>query len=224
MNDLIPISDEQAKAIQEAAKFGGISVEAISELCRWGGKVLGTIPQDFLAFVMGDRLRFRRIKNLIGYRDEIEKLLIERAVNVPKEISPSLAEPLLEAAADETDETLRGLWARLIANAMDPKKSGLVRLSLVELLKQFDPVDAVVLQHFTRHSFDIADDAARGTPSVMAISDVASMLKSNSTEVEVSLLRLVKLQCVDQRLISDRHGMRHWAIAPAGRLLLAAVS
>lgn len=220
MNDLIPISDEQAQAIQELAKLGNVSVEAIRELCHWGGKVMGTIPEDFLAFLIGDRLRFRRIKNLIRYREELGG----QTAKEPTPISPSIAEPLFEAAADETDETLRGLWARLIANALNPGKSHLVRRSQIDLLKQFDPLDAVVLQHYARNSSDIADDRAQGTPNVMLISYIASAIGSNSNEVEVSLLRLTKLECLEQRTQSGDLSKRQWSLAAPGRLLLNAVS
>jgi hypothetical protein len=52
-DNLIPISDEQAKAIQEALKT----------LQRFGGFVadtLGTVPQDVIGLLGGDWIKVRR--------------------------------------------------------------------------------------------------------------------------------------------------------------------
>jgi hypothetical protein len=57
-----------------------------------------------------------------------------------------VAIPLIRGAYDETREGLRESCADLIANAMDPARASRVRLSFIETLKKFDPLDALVLQ------------------------------------------------------------------------------
>jgi hypothetical protein len=63
-----------------------------------------------------------------------------------EEISPSIAVPLIEAAADESREELAELWAKLLAAAADPARKGRVRLEFATTLKQMDPLDAKVLE------------------------------------------------------------------------------
>ena len=76
----------------------------------------------------------------------LDKILRRRQVDYPQPVSPSLAVPLLQAAYDESRPELQELWASLIAAAMDPARSGRVRLSFIDTLKQFDPLDALVLR------------------------------------------------------------------------------
>jgi hypothetical protein len=52
-NSLIPISDEQAKAIQEALKV-------LQGLGSFLDKVLGDVPQNLVNYLGGDWLRVRR--------------------------------------------------------------------------------------------------------------------------------------------------------------------
>jgi Abortive infection alpha len=53
--------------------------------------------------------------------------------------------PLLRAAYDEGRPELQDIWAALIAAAMDPERMGRVRISFIDTLKRFDPLDARVL-------------------------------------------------------------------------------
>jgi hypothetical protein len=58
----------------------------------------------------------------------------------------SIAIPLIDAALNEDREGLKQLWAKLLAVAMDSRRATLVRPSLIELLKNLDPLDARILQ------------------------------------------------------------------------------
>jgi hypothetical protein len=69
----------------------------------------------------------------------------DQRITDPEPPSLKLALPILAAAADESHEELQDLWARLLAAAMSPKKSKLIRLRFVEVLKKLDPPDALVL-------------------------------------------------------------------------------
>jgi hypothetical protein len=61
---VIPITDEQAKALAKLADFGTTVVEETGQLARYMGRVLGTAPEDAVGLVIGDPLRFvqRRAK------------------------------------------------------------------------------------------------------------------------------------------------------------------
>jgi hypothetical protein len=63
-------------------------------------------------------------------------------------VSPSLAVPLLRAAANESQEILQEMWAALLAAAMDPEKLDRVRLSFIETVKRLDPPDTLILKKF----------------------------------------------------------------------------
>src|SRR3954470_9613782 len=92
-NNLVPISDEQAKAIQEALK-------ALQGLGGFLRETLGTVPSDVVGLLGGDYLKVRRAENLSKIIDKAKKRL-EHA-DVKTEPPPlSLMLPILVAAADE---------------------------------------------------------------------------------------------------------------------------
>jgi hypothetical protein len=75
-NILIPVSDEHAKAIQEALKtlqgFGGFLRETF-----------GTVLQDVVGLLGGDWLKVRRAENLARILDKARERLRARRVEAP---------------------------------------------------------------------------------------------------------------------------------------------
>ena len=61
----------------------------------------------------------------------MRRILEERGVKELVEPSPSVIAPLLSAAVNEDRDILKSLWARLLANACDPNRQNLVRLSFI---------------------------------------------------------------------------------------------
>jgi hypothetical protein len=102
-------------------------------------------------------------------------------------VSPSIAVPLLRAAADESRPELQALWAMLLAAALDPKKSSLVRRSFIETLSKFEPLDAAVL--WGRHQIP-------GDLQPTARDFLAKRLEVPYPAIVVSLMSLQKLECI----------------------------
>ena len=76
----------------------------------------------------------------------VKRVEVRRNVKRLQAVSLSVAIPMLRGAYDENREQLRELWAALIAAATDPERTGRVRLSFIDVLKQFDPLDALVMR------------------------------------------------------------------------------
>ena len=99
-DSLIPISDEQAKAIQEALKtlrgFGGFLENTF-----------GTVPQDLVGLLGGDWLKVRRAENLARILDKTKERLRARRVETSEAASLSITLPILIAAADESRDELQ---------------------------------------------------------------------------------------------------------------------
>jgi hypothetical protein len=116
-DSLIPISDEQAKAIQEALKT----------LQRFGGFVadtLGTVPQDVIGLLGADWIKVRRAENLQRIWQKFKERQKARNVDASPPASLSVALPILIGAADESRDELQDIWARLLAAAADPSRAG----------------------------------------------------------------------------------------------------
>jgi hypothetical protein len=144
MNSIVPFDDEQSKAIGEVAKLGTSAVEAARDVGGYAVRVLGHLPEDLVGLVIGDRIASARWENAQRLGEAAKDRLRARGVKETAKLSPSLAAPLLDAASDESDEALADLWARLLANAMDPARARFVRQRFIEILKRMDPPDAVV--------------------------------------------------------------------------------
>jgi hypothetical protein len=135
---LIPVSDEQAKAIQEAIK----ALRGVGGFLR---EILGTVPEDLVGYLGGDWLKVRRAENLARILDKMRERLQERNAKT-EQPSISIVLPLLIAAADESRDELQDIWARLLAAAADPTRAKSFRNQFIEVAKQMDPLDAAVLQ------------------------------------------------------------------------------
>src|SRR5579863_1530798 len=62
--EIVPISDEQAKALQEGFKFAGQSLDMVKAVGGYLAAVLGSGPEDLVGLLGGDWLRVRRAVNL----------------------------------------------------------------------------------------------------------------------------------------------------------------
>ena len=123
-NELMrPIDPESAQAIQEAAKLGGKLVDAGSGAAGYVDRVLGRLPDNFVGWAVGDWLAHKRLRRWAALQAETAEILRQRGVAEPfAEVSASIAIPLIQAAVDEDGESLKEMWARLLAAALDPQE------------------------------------------------------------------------------------------------------
>jgi hypothetical protein len=176
-DDLVPISDEQAKLGQEALK-------TLRGIGAFLAKAFGSTPEDLVGYLGGDWVRLRRAENIARMLHRAKTRLEEEGIIEPKPASLSVALPILRGAADEDREELVDLWARLLANAMDPKLNS-VRLRFIEAVKEMDPMDTKILEEMYKMP-------AAG----QAENDLASRLRVSRDEVDVSIQNLRRLGCI----------------------------
>lgn len=131
----------------------------------------------------------------------------ERLNYVTERVSLVIALPLFEAAADENREELQDLWARLLAAAMDPARSGQVRREFIEAVKQPEPIDALVLMELSKNE-----------PRQNPRDTFAAQFKRTSDELEISIRHLAKLD-----LVSESGARSQAALTVTGRTLTGAL-
>lgn len=143
MNDsLVPISDEQAKLGQEALK----TLQGLGGSLK---ETFGTLPQDVVGLLGGDYLKVKRAENLFRMFEKAKKRLEDNHVKRP-DASPSLAIPIMVAAAGEGRDELQEIWAALLAAAAGPSRNRAFRLRFIDIAKQLDPFDVVILTQLAR--------------------------------------------------------------------------
>jgi hypothetical protein len=135
---LIPISDAQAKAIEEALKTLRAGGSALRE-------ILGTVPEDVVALLGGNWLKVKRAENLLRTIAKAQERLKRDGIKA-EPASLSIGLPLLAAAADESRDELQEIWAGLLAAAADPARSKAFRVAFIEAAKGMDPIDALLLK------------------------------------------------------------------------------
>jgi hypothetical protein len=205
---IIPVTDKQAVAITGLSEFGKTVVTEAGQLARYMGRVLGTVPEDAVGLVIGDPLHFVRTAIAKTYDVLLNKLFKDRGVKETQAVSPSLAIPLLRAAYDESRPELQQLWAALIAAAMDPTRSGRVRISFIDVVKQLDPLDALVLRARYMTPGALEPDAARY---------IASTLSVSGDDTYLSFENLRRLGCVD-----TNRGLADFFVTAYGKALIRA--
>ena len=218
MGDLIPISDEQAKAVQEGFKLAGQTLETARDFGGYLAKILGTLPEDLVGLLGADWVRMKRVENITDMAVEAFARLEARGVKEPQPVPLSVALPLLKEAADENREELVDLWARLMAAAMDPARSKKTRQTFIIAIKGMDPLDALV---FSKLSDPMP--SLQGNPAPY----FANLLSVNYSEVELSLLRLIEIGCIrdmDAPLQTVVLSINRIALTPLGRELLRILS
>jgi hypothetical protein len=199
--NIISISDEQAKLGQEALK-------TLRGLGSFVEKALGDTPENLVAYLFGDRLKVRRAESLIRLIEAAKQRLADRGVREPISPSLSIALPLFRGAADEDREELVDLWARLLANAMDPHLNS-VRQWFIDAVKRMDPTDAVVLRYIYEGNFAVVRRGLAETTvnQTIGIENISSAIQRRADDVEVSLRGLETLLFFDT--VND---IRNWYV------------
>lgn len=191
--NLLGVSDAQAEAVKALAGLGTTAITEVGQLARYMGRVLGTAPEDAVGLVLGDPLHFVRTTIARSLDGLVSKIFERRGVKETQPVSPSLAIPLLRAAYDEGRPELQKLWSELIAAAMDPKRSHRVRLSFIDTLKRFDPLDALVLKARYDSPSDLSPNAREY---------LKQKLGAPFDEIQISIDNLEVLRCIFNQRVS----------------------
>jgi hypothetical protein len=193
------------KAIEETAKTTGKVVDLVHD----GFRAVSPTISDAYQYLIGDRLAAARKRNLDAITRQTDRILRERNVTDRSATPEQISIPLLEAAQAESREELRKLWARLLANSMDPSRSENVRPEFINLIQKLEPLDAHMLEYLYTN---------RGTSNNVAKHEVYSVLDSRPTAAVVSVDHLADLKCI--RLVGGGHVI---ALTELGVELMVAV-
>ena len=196
-----------AKAVEETAKAAGTGLEIVHDTGGYLRQVFGELIVNAVGWLIGDWVSQKRYRNVDALFRRTSEILHERDVKEAFELSPNQAMELLTGAQDESRPELAELWARLLANAMDPKLRN-VRHSFIEAVKMMDPPDVLVLVELYKGSL-IAVATNTDDPRRTTIHNLATDIDIRPDDVEVTLRHLQSMGFLDQ---PDRH--LDWFVTP----------
>ena len=197
MSDKLPYEG----AIEETAKTAGKALELVQAAAPAIGEMYG--------FLIGDTIQHARAKRLESMAEKANKRLADRGVTEKAETPERLGIPLLEAAQTESREEMIDLWARLLANAMDPNRIGDVRSEYIEIIKKFEPLDVRIMDYIA------SKNPATDRTSKHQIFELIGCRESAAV---VSVNNLEAIGCV--RLVGGNHFL---ALSELGREIVIAV-
>jgi len=203
--DLIPVSDNQAKAIETVASLVGKVIDSASAAAK------APVVQALIGLAGGNHLIAWNERQCKRLKARTEEILIEDGVKQVEALSPSLAIPLVAAAENETRPELEELWARLLATGMNPQRAREIRVDFIETLKQFDPLDAALLITLSGRP------TVGGSEESMGL--FRRMISEDQDDLIISIRKLERLGCffIPQTI-------NNVVTTPYGRKLVAACS
>ncbi|AXV67616.1 DUF4393 domain-containing protein (plasmid) [Pseudoalteromonas lipolytica] len=140
-------------AVTGLAKAVPVYEDAIQPAAKEIGKALGTVAKTV-------NVALAPVKGLVWGYEQIEEFVSskvsEKLQNTPEEEivtpKPNVAGPALESLRyTGHEESLRELYANLLAASMDSMTSARAHPGFVEILKQITPDEAKLLKLFTHH-------------------------------------------------------------------------
>lgn len=177
---------------------------------KYGGQVLRRVGPiiDKELNIFQQRQVIRELENLRQLQEKFEQIKAARGLP-DEEPSPSIAEPLIEAAASEERSELLDLWAKLLAAAIDPQRKNAVRRQIIDAAKQLEPFDVGLLEAVHGHAFDANTNAK-----------LREKFRVSPEDVEVSIAHLRALQL----MAAPDGGANSPRLSAMGRILMRAVS
>lgn len=197
--------DEEAKAVQEAAKTARKALELAEKAGPFLERVFGPPIEDAVGIV-AERLRYYRLKNWLSVQDKTQVLLDERGVTDLRHVGAPVALPLIEAAAMEEDDSLRERWAALLAAALDPDRPP-VKRSFISIFAQMEAIDVAALDLVYDITFGSMEAFGSGPhPGGIfgcGVRQFAERIRVSHEEAALSLHNLSRLECIDLSVTRD---------------------
>jgi hypothetical protein len=195
---------ELAKADQEQQKTFQAAIDLVRRAGGYLGGVFGPASHE-LSLLFGEQMRFWRFKNAVNILEKSQALIEARGLKPDQVKSLGFGEGLLllEAASLEEDEEVQELWARLMANAVDPSAATKAEKVFVDLLKSISAREAVFLDLMAQieekgHSFKSIESVDAFGSEMTALAE-SKWRKYPADERAVSVQNLVRLRCITAR-------------------------
>lgn len=196
------VISEVAKAEQEQQRTYQIGLDLVRRAGTFLGGVFGPASQE-LGQMFSDQMKFWRFKNAVRILEKTQSIVDERGLKPEQLRRMGFGEGvlLLEAASMEEQETVQDLWARLLANAVDPKSSIRVEKIYIDLLKSLSSREVIFLELLERiekegGAAQLTMDKVYEFRAKMSIVAEERWRRFPAEERAMSIQNLMRLRCV----------------------------
>lgn len=151
------------------------------------------VPAEEAGKILGDYLRYFRVKNLERLHQKHCDIKRKRGLtdDLLRPVPPNVGVPLLEAASLETQEPLQEIWARLLTNATDPNFKEEIRAAFISIIKELSCTDVMLL------NLMMAKFSVPSSEPYYRRSNFAAELGVDWENFKISLDNLERLNLVD---------------------------
>ena len=188
--------DIAATAVVEATKV------AAKQIGNYASTVFGPASEEFGA-LMAREVRLWKAMNLLKHVEKLQQVLKERGLRPEqaRHLGYSEAVPLIEAASYEESDEVHGLWAGLLASALDPATDVRIEKAFVSILKEIGPVEAQLLL-FVREYGGSGPSVIEGEPAVRMWEAYSASLASVPPDLlGAAIVNLRRLGCLEPNWI-----------------------
>jgi hypothetical protein len=217
--------EEGSRAITEVAKAGGKIADAVGKGIDAGqeigkflsGSSLKQIPRAIVSLLGGDWIIGKQVENIIKTQKRIHDLAIENGIRLdPSTLPWRLKVEFVRGMADEDDDTMQELWARLVVNATreDDLKKDVDRIA-IDVMRRLSPQSARLF--IAIRDMKQSSEKLTRTSIVRSYSATASLPKER---VAMLIDHLSQLRCIQHRPIGG--GQHATSITALGRSILDA--
>lgn len=192
---------ENAKAMQESAKAVSKAIDALEKSGGFFSRVFGGLVENGVG-MLADKVKYMRYVRAVEFADKVEKIHRARGVGEDtKPVAPKIALPIIENATLEDNDILHDLWAKLLANAMDPNLAMNINRVHVSLLKEMEAIDVHILNVvFTDKISNFSNEALSAVRFSKA--KITQALNLPEQMIEISLLNLMRLGCIKPGIVT----------------------
>lgn len=194
------VSDEWAKASQEAAKTTGKIVDAAQSTGGFFAKYIEG-PLEQVSGLLTDRLKHARWERQVRLQVRANEFLLSLGVDYPdRRIPLNVAVPLLEAATLEEDDELQDIWAKLLANAATSKSEVDARRMYVTILQDMGPLEVHLLEMIVHAPAEFRTNSqsivTTNLPEAYTLPEENAVYRFPPENVLVALWNLSRLGCI----------------------------
>lgn len=186
--------------------------EAAAPLMGPIADIVGLAGGDWLAAVRKKRNE-KREQNQRETLETAGRLLSERGIKPAQDTGREKVADILEAAQDKSEAELKDLFGRLLAAAVDPTRSKQYRREFVQIVAQFEPLDAMVLM-----AGGNAENFAEGQRRAFS-----QRFNVTEDQIELAMRNLIKLGCArnpQEKAVQPHSSVLNIVLQPVGRELI----